>query len=60
MRWYQGQEEALRELGAYVFETRELEAAGFYFLNVATITDWALDRVFDLQEIVGNEAEVPK
>lgn len=60
MFWVQGQKEALHELGGYVFETSELEASGFYFLNVSTITDWALDRVFDLQGIEGNEAEVPK
>lgn len=60
MLWVQGQKEALHELGGYVFETSDLEASGFYFLNVSTVADWALDRIFDLQEITGNHAEVPQ
>ena len=58
--WANGQDEALFELGRYVADTSVLEAAGFYFLNVETLADWAMDRIFDLQEIAGNEAEVPK
>lgn len=60
MLWADGAEQAARYASGYIKETEVLEAAGFYFLNVGTLTDWALDRVFDLQGIDGNEAKVPQ
>ena len=58
--WCRSQDEALHELGSHVFDSQHLDAAGFYFLNVSTLTDWAMDRIFDLQGIEGNAAEAPK
>lgn len=59
--WCPTQKEALNLAGAYIFDSSLcMEAAGFYFLNVSTVADWALDRIFDLQGIDGNEAKVPQ
>ena len=60
-QWCKSREEGLRMLGVFAGESfLEVEAAGFIFVNVGTLTDWALDRVFDLQGIDGNEATVPQ
>lgn len=59
--WSQSQDQALHDLGRHVADTGyAVEAAGFYFLNLGTLTDWALDRIFDLQGIDGNAATVPQ
>lgn len=52
----QTRKDATRLLGEYLFESDLREAGAFYTVNVGTFTDWALDRVFDLQGIEGDEA----
>jgi hypothetical protein len=59
-RWCGSQDDALHMVGSHIADSQYLEAAGFYFLNISTLADWALDRVFDLQGIEGNQAEAPK
>ena len=58
--WCRDQSHALRTIGEYIGESALSEAAGFYFLNVGTVTDWAMDRIFDLQGISENVATVPR
>lgn len=58
MSWLKDQDQALDMVGAYIFHTEELKLSGFYFMNASTVADWAMDRVFDLQEIDGDEGEV--
>lgn len=57
---YLTQDDALYGLGQHYGDTTETLFAGFFFLNVSTLTDWAMDRIFDLQGIDGNEARAPK
>src|SRR5690606_27001235 len=59
MRWLKSEDDALFAVGQYMANTSLLDLSGFYVLNIGTVTDWAMDRIFDLQEIAGNEAEVP-
>ena len=56
--WCKSDEEAARMAGEFIAATAETTWGGFYFLNVSTVTDWAIDRIFDLQEIDGNVAGV--
>lgn len=59
--WCKSKDEALRMLGVFARESYlGVEGAGFFVVNVGTLTDWALDRVFDLQGIDGSEATVPQ
>lgn len=55
--WADGERNAARLIGEYLAETVEREAGGFYVANVGTFADWALDRIFDLQGITGEEAQ---
>jgi hypothetical protein len=59
--WCKSTDEALRMLGAFARDSYlGIEGAGFFVVNVGTLTDWALDRIFDLQGIDGSEAKVPQ
>lgn len=59
--WCKSTDEALRMLGVFARESYlGVEGAGFFVVNVGTLTDWALDRIFDLQGIEGSEAKVPQ
>lgn len=58
--WCQTEEDALQMVGRYIADTEFVDASAFYFVNVSTLADWALDRIFDLQGIEGNQAEAPQ
>ena len=59
--WCKSQDEALHMLGVFARKSYlGLEGSGFLVVNVGTLTDWALHRIFDLQGIAGNEATVPQ
>ncbi len=59
--WCKSTDEALHMLGVFAHESYlGVEGAGFFVVNVGTLTDWALDRIFDLQGIEGSEAKVPQ
>lgn len=57
MHWCKDNDEALLKVGQYMADSSIVEGAAFLTVNAGTIADWALDRIFDLQEIDGNTAE---
>lgn len=61
MTWCRSTDQALNELGSATADSINYHGlASFLFVNVGTVTDWAIDRIFDLQGISGNEATVPQ
>lgn len=59
MRWADGRDVAAHEAGRHLHDSTFVEASSFVVVNATTLTDWALDRIFDAQGIEGNEAEAP-
>ena len=60
--WAKNDDDAAYQVGEKLSLTNVgcVETAGFFSLNIGTVTDWALDRIFDIQDIGGAEATVPR
>jgi hypothetical protein len=58
--WCNGLEHLQSSLKHYVERTSYHEAAAFSVVNTGTISDWVIDRLFDLQGIEGDAAQGAK
>jgi DNA-binding transcriptional MerR regulator len=57
-RYFFGADVVDHQLGVYRADTAEVDWASFEVVNLATIADWVMDRIFDCQEIDGDEVSV--